>query len=399
VGGAVNDSYLEFVIGDTNNEFIDLSSLALEMKINVTNADGTALTNANHVTLVDGWGHRILQSHSVYLNGVQTEGNSISGMLNTVKIYTQHESVHADGFLRNMGYKDRSETIRDTVDDNYFTAANMHSNESRIVTNLKNRGLVHAMTLLNTDLSTSGSYLCDLVEYRIRIDLAPASVIIHSHDAGADYRYHIHLSKLWVRKVRPTPSALLALNRELISKNLSLEYLFERPLVKTLIYPSNHTSITIDSPFHGIIPHRLMLFIVDQDSVNGSYARNAAFFTHCNLTNLKLEINGNAMSNISCNFPDSIAQAYYQTLSASGVNKGKSLLTFDHFRSGRSIFCWECRAGDSDDTLSVEEQGSLRITLTSSIANTANKVIYIVGFTTGLVEINGDRRIFPHFLQ
>lgn len=391
--GSIRDSFLEFNIEGSENAFIDMSTISLEMKIQFTNANNTPIENTKNISLVDGFFHRILKSHSVFLNGTQVESSNNFGLLNNVKTYIQMNKNNVDTLGRNMFYKNLNVPIPSVITGDYFDGERIDTHEADIVREA--HGRIHAVGPLLLDLSCLNTYLLDKVSVRIRLDLAPANVLINSHDKEA-FKYLISSCKLWVQSVKPVPSSLIAVNKSLFEKHRSIEYVFERPLEKTVIFPVNHSTLTIDSPFGSIIPHKIIIFIIDQVALNGSYNQNACHLTHNNISNIKIDINGSTLSNHNCDFPDHAGSMFFQTLNAIGSS---NLLTYNNFRNGRTIFAYDTRATDVSDCVGIERQGQIRIAINCKSPCTSNKVVFVIGFTTGIIEVNGDRRIFPNYLQ
>ena len=100
--GAVEDNYIEFIINSNNQEFIDISSLAMEMKMKITNSDGTTVDGTKKISVIDGLGHRILSRCTLFLNGVPVESNSYFGLYNALKTYTSMPKSKIDTLGRNM---------------------------------------------------------------------------------------------------------------------------------------------------------------------------------------------------------------------------------------------------------------------------------------------------------
>lgn len=72
----ITDKYVEFHIPKAEGSFIDLSSLALELKIRVTKEDGTSLLVENDkMVFANGLLHTIFKSATMFLNGVQVENS------------------------------------------------------------------------------------------------------------------------------------------------------------------------------------------------------------------------------------------------------------------------------------------------------------------------------------
>ena len=116
--GNVKDSFIEFNISGVDNEFIDLSSLAIEVDIKILKEDGTTSVSTDKITLTDGFFHRIFQSVSVYLNGIQVENCPHFGLMNIVKSYLNMPRDKLASFGCNMGYKETD--LGENVDDAFF---------------------------------------------------------------------------------------------------------------------------------------------------------------------------------------------------------------------------------------------------------------------------------------
>jgi hypothetical protein len=166
-----------------------------------------------------------------------------------------------------------------------------------------------------------------------------------------------------------------------------------------MILPKNQLSLTIDSPFNGIIPHKIILFAINQSTLNGAYDKNPSYFTHANINTLQVTINGENLANLRCAFPHSTAQAYYNTIKALGLPNSSNLLTHANFKEGRTMFIFDTRSSNVEDAVNIEKSGSLRLSLSCQKPNDENIVIFILGYTLGIVQINADRRIFLNYLQ
>ena len=148
-----------------------------------------------------------------------------------------------------------------------------------------------------------------------------------------------------------------------------------------------------------MVPHKLVIFLVDQQAHNGAYDRNPNYFQHNAITNVIVDVNGNCVSNNRCAFPRECAQAYYKTLSALGMRNSSHLITRQNFPAGRTIFVIDTRPTDSEDVIHLEKRANIRITVNCEIAPTSNKILFLVGYTLGVIQINSARRVFPNYLQ
>ena len=252
------------------------------------------------------------------------------------------------------------------------------------------------MTPVNLDLASANFFLMNSVDVRLRFDLASSSSIINTSD-DTEYKYHISHMKLWCQKIVPYPAALMSLSQSLVNSNEVIDYIFKRPVIKQYIFPHGHTTLTLDNIFNGIVPHMLYVFLIHQTNLNGSYKRNSAFLSNGNISNLLLEINGNTYSSLSGSFPDQVAHIFHQTLN--NINGDNHLLSLQSFKEGRCIYAYDLRNSDCDDVISVEKSGNVRITMQTRSAIAENLAVFVVGTTTGLIEIDAHRRVRTSYLM
>ena len=388
--GAVQDSYLEFSLNSNQLEFIDLNGFVLEMKIKLQQ-DGKDLTNTDNVTVIDGLGHRILSRCSVFLNGTPCESNAYYGLINSIDAYTSMRKGSLSSIGRNMLYNDLDAEIYDAVTVDTFTKLTKCQKQIKE----ECAGLLHTMTPLKLNISSADFYLVNGTDMRIRLDLSPAKLIFNAVDATKNYTYSIENVKLWTQKVTPDQAALISLNKSLVD-NHPIEYIHERPVVKTFVFPTGHSSLSMDNIFTGVIPHRVYMFFMKQSAVNGVYNVNGAHLPHCSLSSLRMEINGNTHSAMVSNFPDNAANMFHHTIC--NLKDDNNLLTLQSFKNGRTIHSWDLRSSGCEDVLNVEKSGNLRISFLTDNPATENYTVFIVGITTGLIEIDGARRVKTHYL-
>ena len=391
--GHLNDSYIEYFLPPTSEEFYNFNEIALELKVRFLKEDGTPVDNTDNISFIDGISDRIINRHSVFMNGVQVEGQSYYGLVQSIKKYTSlnNDTLYSRGWL--LGYKSLYSSTQRVYDAAYFGNDGGCEQERDFIAAAKNT--CHFMAPLNLDIASANTYILNGVGVRIRLELAPPSVVINSSD-NSRYRYRIEMSKLWVEKMTPIPSALISLNKSLTQPAKSIEYLFERPVTKCIIFPSQHRNINVDNIFNDVIPEKIYCFMIDQTALNGSYTYNAACFPHCSIRSVRLELNGNTIANISCNFPHEFSQLFYQTLTA--LNTDNHLFTYSNYKNGRCIMAWDLANSNTHDTVNVERRGHLRLSIELAQALATNHALFIIGITNGVMEISSSRRVSTNYL-
>ena len=385
---SISDNYLEFIINGSNQEFIDLDTLSLELKVGITKADGSAVEATSNVTPVDGFGHRLLAKSSIFLNSVQCESNSYYGIWSAIKHYINFPKVEMNSHGRNMYYKSLENVIPHTYAANNFLLGSLKRDEKSIQADCVTG--IHTIVPLNIELADSGFYLLNGVDMRIRFDLANSAVVLGTN-TDEQFKYKIDMAKLWMKKIIPHPSALLSLTQNLTLENSFVEYLYARPVIKLNIIPQGSSNLVLDNIFNGIIPHQVIVFFASQDALNGNIKKNSGYLEHCNINSLRLEVDGNVISSVTGSFPSQPARFFNHTLE--NLTGRHHLLTFDNFKDGRTIFAFDLRSSDSSEVLSLEKRGNLRLSCQTSVNLSENMGVFVVGMINGIVQIDSRKSV------
>ena len=75
------------------------------------------------------------------------------------------------------------------------------------------------------------------------------------------------------------------------------------------------------------------------------------------------------------------------------------MLTLQSHKIGRTIYSWELRRFDCSDVLNVEKSGNVKIYFQTDKPVTENYFVFVIEITTGLIEINGARKVKTSYLM
>lgn len=389
----ITDKYVEFLIPKAEGSFVDLSSLALELKIRVTKEDGiSVLTENDKMVFANGLLHTLFKTATVFLNGVQVENSFLYNYSSFVKQMTtlSPDKIRTLGRNSFLFRDDKGSGIEDTYTEEYFN--DLNKLEKRVTESTKTNGL-HLCSPLLMDLNGLDGYLLDKVDVNIRLEFSSPSFVINTHQDGSKIKIHVDLCKLWATRVFPQPEAMLALNNSLSEAGSFVEYIYNKQLVKSYVIGENQSSVTADIPWGNCIPSKLYMCIVDMESFSGSYKRNPFYFTHSDLNSLSVSVNGRSIYNFTLSLPHQFAPLYYYTLKSLGF-EGEHLVNYDAFTRGRMITVLDLRAEPVKDSINAEYSGNLRIHMSFKKAATSNRVLLLFGDTQGILRINSDRQIY-----
>ena len=102
--------------------------------------------------------------------------------------------------------------------------------------------------------------------------------------------------------------------------------------------------------------------MIDQRALSGDFTYNPTHYQHNKLSRFSVNINGENVSDFNSKFPDESSNAFYNTLSALGLNNCYHNLKLRNFIDGRSVFVVNTTSEQSEDTLSIEKTGNIRVT-------------------------------------
>ncbi|XP_069177093.1 uncharacterized protein [Procambarus clarkii] len=391
----LRDNYLEFRIPGTQGAFLDLANIVIDFKVSLTKDDDTTkLEEDDHVEFVNGLSNTMFEGVQVFLGEQVVETNTNFNYWSFIKLITSLPPSKMSSLGRIGGFRrdwrDDDGIITNEFTNTYFTEAT--AKDKKFMGDLKSKGLSMCFPLL-LDISSLDQYILDNIDMRLRLELSPHAWVLNtSVDDGSKYRLHMDYAKLWVTRVFPYPSAYLALNSSLLASPDPITYTFNRTISKTYVLARNQTSLLIDQPWAQVIPHKIYMIIVPMNYFAGLHQGNGLYFENAKLKSIAMYLNNNAIYRIGGDFDNHYSRLYYETLKTLGLERD-SLLAYDSFNKGRSIFTFDLTTIQTKDSLPVEKSGNLHMELEFGGGVTYNRLVLLFGETTGVLSIDGQRTV------
>ena len=388
----LQDRYLEFRVPGVRGSFIDLSRLVLEMKLSLTQGDGqTKLEDEVNVAYINGTANTIFKSIQVYIGDQMVETNPYFNYWSFIKMITSLSPVK----LKSLGevgnlFQDHltGGGLVETFDASYFD--NLNNESKKQLKNIKENGL-HLTFPIMADIASCDQYLCDDIPVRIRLELSNEAWYVNTDGNGSGIRSHIDSAKLWVTRLQPYATALLSLNKQLEAGH-DTKTLFNKTLYKSLVLGKQQTSIVSDLPWGNVIPERLYIVIVEMNAFSGAYNKNGLYFSSSNLSEISVSLNGVSVYKNAVSFPHECSQAYFNAIESLGI-ENDTLLDFNGFKQGKTIFVYSLLPEDLQGTVPLEQSGNLRLSLQLKQGVDKNLVILMFGDTKGVISVNADRNV------
>jgi hypothetical protein len=251
---------------------------------------------------------------------------------------------------------------------------------------------------IHADLFYQQKYIPNDVTIRIRLVRNKNNFCLMSATPNENYKIHISDCKIYVRKVKLSPSIFVAHAKGLEHGNA--KYPLRRVICKTFTVPGGNLDCSQENLFSGQLPTRLVIGCVDNDAFNGSYGKNPFNFKHFSLTQLKVYMDGQQHQSVrplELNFDNNHYIAAYMSLfTGTGkqfMDEGNQIRR-DDYGKGYALYAFDLTPDLSeDDHFNLIKEGSVRLDMRfgAALPNTINVIVYAE--FENIIEIDRSRNV------
>ena len=288
IASIADGSPMEFTVSGSGQDYLDAANTQLYVKAKITQANGTDIANDAAVGPVNLLLHSLFSDIDVSLNEtpVTSSNNTYAYRAYIESLLSYGTTAKQSQLTSQLYYKDVAGALEEInpYDNNAvntgFVARSQFTNVSRVVDMI---GKIHS------DLFFQDKYILNDVGVRIRLNRTKDTFCLMA-DAAATFKVKILDCKLYVRKVKISPSVFIAHNKALEGGNA--KYPIRRAVCKTYTIPTGNLDHTQENLFTGQLPTRIVIGCVDNDAFNGRYSKNPFNFKHFNLTQLRVYLDG-----------------------------------------------------------------------------------------------------------
>jgi hypothetical protein len=387
---------IEFSITGAGQDYIDLSSTQLYVRAQIIRANNEPIDNGDHVGPVNLFLHSLFSEVDITLNDtlVTASNNTYAYRSYLETILSYGHAAKTSQLSSALYYKDNATHFEDAnphdanAANNGFKKRSALTDEGRVVDML---GCIHS------DLFFQDRFLPNDVNIRIRFVRNKDSFCLMSSVQGAAYKVRILECKLYVRKVKLSPSVFLAHAKALERGNV--KFPIRRAICKTFTIPRGNLDASQESLFSGQLPTRLVIGCVDNDAFNGLYAKNPFNFKHMNLSQLKVYLDGQQQSvkPLEINFANNqFINAYATLFMGTGKwmrDEGNNISRED-FAGGYALYAFDLTPDMAEgDHFNLVKQGNIRLDMkfAQALPNTIN-VIAFAEFEN-ILELDRSRNV------
>ena len=264
-------SSIEFSVSGSGQDYLDAANTQLYVKAEIMQADGTAIAGYAQVGPINLFLHSLFSDVEVSLNEtpVTSSNNTYAYRAYIETLLSNGTTAKQSQLTSQLYYKDDSGAAMEdrnpysnAADANKgFLARSVHTKESRVV---------YMIGGIHSDLFFQNKYILSDVGMRIKLVRNKDAFCLMAA-AAATFEVKILECKLYVRKVKISPSVFIAHNKALEGGNA--KYPIRRAVCKTYTIPTGNLDHTQENLFTGQLLTRLVIGCVDNNAFNGRYAK------------------------------------------------------------------------------------------------------------------------------
>lgn len=387
---------IEFVITNGGQEYLDMANTQLFVTAQILDANNTAINNEQPVGPVNLLLHSLFSEVDIKLNDtlITSTNNTYPYRAYLETLLSYSKAAKESHLSSALFFKDVAGSMeeRNPHDDDARNTGLIRRHEG-----FARGGTVDLMGRIHADMFFQDRYLINDVGVRIRLVRNTNEFCLMSAVPNASYKIKIKECKLYVRKVKVSPSILVAHAKALQVGNA--KYPVRRAVCKTFTIPRGNLDFSQENVFSGQLPTRLVIAFVDNDAFNGTYAKNPFNFQNYSVTQLRVYLDGQQqhIRPLDLNFAESQYVSAYMTL-FSGTGKqfkdeGNHISRYD-FPNGYAIYAFDLTPDMAeDDHFNLIKQGNVRIDarFAYGLPNTINAIIYAE--FENIIEIDRSRNV------
>ena len=390
---------IEFFVPGSGEEYLDLNQSQLYLKAKITKADGSNLTEADHVGPVNLFLQSLFSQIDVSLNerliSPSTPTYPYRALLETLLSYGS--DAKNSQLTTALFYKDTAGKI-----DN----ANPMAGDDNVNRGLKRRHeytqnsqVVDMIGPIHSDIFFQDRHMLNGVDVKLKFIRSSNAFCLMATGPNPTYKVVILDASLFVRKVKVSSAVMLG-HMKALEKGTA-KYPIKRNVCKMVSVPRGNLTLTQDHVFLGQLPNRIVVGCVTNEAFNGRYGKNPSNFQHMNINFLTVHVDGEQIpySPLQPKFAGP-AKHYirsYQTL-FSGTDKmyqdEGNTITRDDYAAGYALFAFDLSPDLSvGGHFSLVKRGNLRLDVhfAEPLDETINLIIYAE--FNNIIEIDKARNV------
>ena len=380
----LNSTPVEFVIPGSSEYFLDLSSVSLQLRVQLVKANGDQLPTTSEAFPESNFLHTYFNQVAISLNGKKVSSSSSNYAYRTYLEKFINYSVTSK-----MTHQNSSGYFSESLRDDHNT--NCKNNKKKI---FEYYGKLHG------DIFQQNRLLLNSVEVRIKMVRSPHAFHINQSGPNTDdVIAKILDSELFVKRVKLSSHVYLSIERHLTAHNAM--YPLRRVETRSYTIPSALTFKSINNIVNGTIPQKLIFGLLPHRAELGDYSKSCFHFNHFDLDTVSLCLNGApVIKPYEVDFTSEnkvLSRPYFDLFTTNGfIGSSSNGLTADEYTKTATLFSFDLSNDQCSNLFShinPLRQGelSLKLKFKSPVVNPITVLIFMEYLD--IVEISRSRTV------
>lgn len=293
---ALQDSNaIEFLIPPTERIYLDLSRSYLYVRAKIVRPDGTNIVAGTQIGPINNTLHSLFSNVEVELCGTRiTDPNGLypyRAYIENTLSYNKDTQEHQLQSV--LWYKDTPGAMESLISNGDHVENVGLSSRANF---FANGAEVEMLGRPHSEIFHQGRALPQNCKVKIKFNRSKDSFLLMSGAAVTDanpqveYRMKIVDARMFIMSFEMEASTILTHEQMLQKQNMRFPLRYVT--LKTLAIPNNQSTITHDNIYTGTLPRRIVLGLVSDASLAGSYQLNPLNFQHYNVNYIVLVVDG-----------------------------------------------------------------------------------------------------------
>ncbi len=396
VNSLSDNSNLTFTLDGAGDYYLDLQHTYLQVKCRILKNDGTRLTrddpNRSRVACVNNTLHSLWSQIDCY----------IGGKLMTSSTPTYAYKAMIENLLKFSKEKTRSQNAciglynDSNIQNVNFEGDNRNSGLLKRYERARGSSEMEFFGPLSLDVLNLNKLLQNNVDVKFVLKPAANKWKLISTEVDEGYKLSLTDAQLFVRRVKVTPSLILAHERQL--ERITSKYFYNKVECSVRNLSTGLRTHKCGQIIEGSeIPKKIIFGLVSDTSLSGAYNENPFFFHHYNILKATLKVEGReiAGSPLTFDFENSNYTRAYLSLFFNHMSENfTSMIDYDTYNRGLSLFGFNTAVDNADnETLSLVRNGNCTLDLVFNQALPHPVCLIVYAVNDQIFEINKARKI------
>ena len=382
-----NDSVIEFKY-ESENYYVELNKTELEVNLRIKKADGTNLTDADKVALINYPVASLFKDVKVQLNGKTiTEGSSNYAERAIMEVMLTYGKDAECTWLQAALFEKDTAGKMDNADPSAADGNEglkeraVYSNGSKLITV---RGKLHE------DIFNQSTPLPNKTKLDIKFTRHDDAYCLMSNAEDAAYKIKIESMALHIRKIHMTQSVLTYMAGEDVIIPI------ERVVQKTFSVSQGGRKYTQNALHTGLMPSLIVLGFTDNTARSGEYKLNPFKFDHVHVKRVSLFRDGQLVNSrpIETDFENGhVMQGYWSLMRATNAryaNAGTLIEYKDYRKNGYALWGYNLSPSQCDGQF-VDPKRHGKLTLEVEFAKNIPKALSLCVYLQFRGEVKIDK--------